>query len=142
PESFANLAAYYYSIASPNPATPEADAAIREMGVVVDSGLAQFWPDPKVQPPQEIWNLVFLKSILQEVNGNPQEALKSLLLADQLRPRFDSINLNLARLYFRLSKSMTEPAAQLACARNARDRFVSYIQLEFRGRTPPTEISQ
>ncbi|HZR19368.1 MAG TPA: hypothetical protein VFE51_18920 [Verrucomicrobiae bacterium] len=140
PESFANLAAYYYSqaIAAQNPA--EADLAMRHMTVVLESGLTQLWPDRSAQPAAEIWNLVFLQSIVHEVTGAPQKALASLLLADQLRPGFDSINLNLARLYFRLAQGEANRPQKETFIRNARDRFLAYIQLEFRGRTPPPEV--
>jgi hypothetical protein len=142
PDAFANLGAYYYSLASAHPGTTQADLAMRKMEVVVDAGLAQFWPDRQTQPPPEIWNILFLESIVQQVKGVPQEALTSLLLADQLRPRFDAINLNLARLFFTLAKSGTDAAQKETYARDARDRFAAYIQIVFRGRTPPAEVTQ
>ena len=142
PESFANLAAYYYSLASTHQSTPEADLEMRKMSVVVEAGLTQLWRNRQAQPPPEIWNLLFLQSIVQEVNGSLHEALNSLLLADQLRPRFDSINLNLARLYRRLSSSVSDEAHKQTYSQTARDRFALYIQRTFRGRTPPLEVSQ
>jgi protein O-mannosyl-transferase len=139
-ESFANLAAYYYAqaTAAQNPA--EADQAIHKMAVVLEGGLHQLWPDRSAQPATEIWNLLFLQSIHQEVTGSPQKALASLLLADQLHPRFDSINLNLARLYLRLAQAEANRAQTREYARNARDRFATYIEVEFRGRTPPPDV--
>jgi hypothetical protein len=139
-ESFANLAAYYYSVAASHQNTPESDLAITKMSVVIDAGLDQFWKDRHQAAPVLVWKLLFLRSILEEVTGRPQEALSSLLSADQLRPGFDSINLNLARLYLRLAKTSTEASRREEYTRNARDRFAAYIQLAFRGRTLPIEV--
>jgi hypothetical protein len=142
PEAFAVLAAHYYSIAASHQNTPEAELAVRKMAVVVDAGLAQFWRDRRSRPSPQLWNLCFLQSIVQEINGNPQGALASLLVADQLRPQFDSINLNLARLYLRLAETGADASQKNRYARSARDRFAEYIKLAFRGRMPPLEVLQ
>ena len=142
PEAFCNLATYYYSLASSHQNTPTADVAVQKMAMVIEAGLRQFWTDPTQAPPVRVWNLVFLKSILQEATGHPQEALASLLLADELRPGFDAINLNLARLYFRLAKTSSDFAQAQTYRRNAQQRFAHYVQVAFRGRTPPPEIQQ
>lgn len=142
PEAFSNLAAYYYAEASSHQNEPEADLALRKMTVVIDSGLAQFWPNRLLPPPNQVWNLFFLQSLVQEVKGNPKDALASLLISDQLRPGSDAVNLNLARLYARLARMGTNSVDQQTYAQKARDRFVTYLKLAFRGRTPPPEISQ
>jgi hypothetical protein len=142
PEAFANLAAYYYSVAASRPNSRESDFAIAKMSVVVDAGLDKFWKDRQQAAPLQVWKLVFLRSILQEVTGRQEEALASLLLADRLRPGFDSINLNLARLYLSLAKTNPDVSQREEYAHNARSRFAAYIQLAFHGRTPPLEVRQ
>jgi hypothetical protein len=140
PEAFGNLAAYYYSVASSHQDTPEADLAMRKMSVVIEAGLDRFWHERELPPPSQVWYLFFLQSIVHEVQGRPKEALASLLLADQLRPGFDAINLNLARLYFRLAETIPDVPQRKGYAHNAQKRFVAYIQLAFRGRTPPADV--
>ena len=48
---------------------------------------------------------------MQEVKGDPEAALVSLLTADRLHSRFDAINLNLALLYHKLAETAPEPTA-------------------------------
>src|SRR5262249_42153981 len=91
PEAFGNLAAYYYSVASEHRNTPEGDKAIRKMAIVIDAGLDEFWPERKGPPPAKTWQLFFLRSIEQQVDGRLEDALANLRLADQLRPGFDSV---------------------------------------------------
>jgi len=115
---------------------------MRKMAIVVDAGLKQFWPDRQQPPSPDTYFLFFLQSIVQEVNGEPEAALASLLTSDRLHPKFDSTNLNLARLYRKLAAAATDPKQKEAYARNARDRFAEYIALAFRGRPAPPEIQQ
>ena len=140
--AYENLAAYYYAVALDHLNTPQMESAMRKMAVTVDAGLAQFWTDHQTPPPPQIWYLFFLKSIVQEVDGNPQGALASLLTSDSMRPRFDSTNLNLGRLYHRLAANTTDGSQKENYARQARDRFATYMALAFRGRVPPTEVRQ
>jgi len=76
------------------------------------------------------------------MEGQPEAALKSLLISDQLHPRFDSTNLNLARLYHKLAGLTQDPAQREVYARAARDRFLQYISLDYRDRTPPPDVQQ
>jgi hypothetical protein len=139
PAAYANLAAYYYAQATARQGTPEMALAMGKMSVVVDAGLNQFWPDHRQPPPPETYFLFFLQSIVQEVKGEPDAALESLLTADRLHPKFDSTDLNLSRLYHKLAGSTTNPKQREAYALAARDRFAEYITLVYRGRAATPE---
>jgi hypothetical protein len=108
PGAYSNLAAYYYANAVAHLGTPEMAPPMHKMEIVVDAGLKQFWPDHRQPPPPETYSLFFLQSIVQEVNGEPEAALESLLTSDRLRPKFDSTNLNLARLYHKLATTASD----------------------------------
>jgi len=142
PTAYANLAAYYYADATARQGTPQMALPMRKMEIVVDAGLAQFWPDHRQQPPTDTYFFFFLQSIVQEVKGEPESALESLLTADRLHPKFDSINLNLARLYRKLAGTAANPNQRETYAIAARDRFAEYIALVYRGRaaTPEDQI--
>jgi hypothetical protein len=142
PTAYANLAAYYYADATAHQGTPEMSLAMTKMSVVVDAGLKQFWPDRRQPPPPDTYFLFFLQSIVQEVNGQPESALASLLTSDQLHPKFDSTNLNLARLYRKLSMATANPNQKMEYARIAQARFAEYISLAFRDRPPPPEVQK
>ena len=139
PGAYANLAAYYYAGAVAHRGTPEMAAPMRKMAIVVDAGLAEFWHDRQPPPPPEAYYLFFLQSIVQEVNGEPEAALTSLLTADGLHPGFDAINLNLARLYRKLAGTAQDPQQRETYACAARDRFAEYIALAYRGRAATPE---
>jgi hypothetical protein len=140
PGAYSNLAAYYYADAVAHLGTPEMAPPMHKMAVVVDAGLAEFWRDRQRPPPQETYYLFFLQSIVQEVNGQPEAALSSLLTADHLHPGFDAINLNMARLYRKLAGSAQDSRQRETYERAARDRFAEYIALAFQGRPVPLEI--
>jgi hypothetical protein len=140
--AYENLAAYYYSVALSQQSKPEMDQAMRKMAVVTDAGLNQFWADKQQSPPQQIWYLMFLDSIVHEVQGDLESALATLLLSDHLRPRFQATNLNLARLYRKLAARVTDQSQQAAYALGARDRFAAYVAATFHGRPPPAEVNQ
>jgi len=142
PTAYENLAASYYAEAADQTGTPEMAVTMRKMAVVVDAGLKQFWPDRQQSPPPDTYFLFFLQSIVQEVNGEPEAALTSLLTSDRLHPKFDSTNLNLARVYRKLASAATDPKQKETYARDAKDRFAEYIALAFRGRPAPPEIQQ
>ena len=134
PTAYANLAAAYYAEATAHPGMPEMTLALNKMSVVVTAALHQFWPDQTQSPPPETYFLFFLQSLLQEVGGEPQAALASLLMADRLHPKFDSTNLNLSRLYHRLAGTTADLSLRQTYALAARDRFVEYLALVYRGR--------
>lgn len=143
PTAYENLAAGYYAdfasaVARQN--TPHMVSSLRKMETVIQAGLAEFWRDRQHPPPPETAHLFFLQSLVQEVKGDPDAALTSLLTADRLRPRFDATNLNLSRLYRKLAKTAQTPQQQETCLRAARERFVEYIALAFRGRPAPPEV--
>jgi hypothetical protein len=142
PGAYENLAAYYYADAVAHLGTAEMAAPMRKMAVVVDAGMAEFWRDSQQPPPTETYYLFFLQSIVQEVNGEPESALTSLLTADRLRPGFDAINLNMARLYRKLAGTTQDPRQKEMYTRAARDRFAEYVALAFRGRPAPQKILQ
>jgi len=142
PTAYENLAAYYYAVASAEPDAARVALTVKKMSVVVEAGLTEFWRDRRGPPPPATSYLFFLKSIIQEVTGEPEEALSSLLTSDRLRPRFDATNLNLARLYRKLAASASDPQQRHTYACAARDRFTAYIRLAFRSRPPPPDILQ
>jgi len=139
--AYSNLAAYYYAQAASQLGKPEMAVSMNKMSIVVEAGLAQFWPDQNQPPPPEIYSLFFLRSILQEVRDEPKAALDSLLTADRLRPQFSSTILNLALLYHKLARAATDPKEKATYAWAARDRYNQYIVLEYRGR-PATSNDQ
>ena len=143
PSAYENLAAYYYALAGTQRQDLSAMAlSMKKMAIVIDAGLTEFWPD-RSQPPQPAtYYLFFLKSIAQEVKGDLDGALASLLTSDTLRPGFEAANLNLARLYHQLAEHSTDRAQKSSYACAARDRFARYISRAFRGRPAPPEIEQ
>jgi hypothetical protein len=142
PTSYANLAAYYYADATAKVGTPQMAVPMSKMSVVVDAGLAKFWPDHRQPPPPDIYFLFFLKSIVQEVSGEPEAALASLLTSDNLHPKFDSTCLNLARLYRKLSKTAADPGQRAVYAHDAQNKFAEYMALAFRGRPAPPDVQK
>jgi hypothetical protein len=142
PAAYANLAAYYYAEATAQQGTPAMAEAMGKMSVVVEAGLVQFWPDHQQTPPPEIYFLFFLKSIVQEVNGELEAALASLLTADQLHPKFDSTQLNLALLYHKLAVTTNDLKRKELFLLAARDRYVEFIALTYRGRPAPPEVQK
>ncbi len=140
PTAFGNLAAYCYAAAQTDPA--HADVLLGKMAIVVDGGIAEFWSDRKQPPPSATYFLFFLRAILQEVNGDLNAALTSLLTADQIHPRFDSTKLNLARLYRKLGKTDIALPQRMTYAEGARAQFAEYLTLAFRGRPLPPEVQQ
>ena len=142
PTTYANLAAYYYAQATDHAGTPEMAVAMRKMSIVVDAGLAQFWTDHRQTPPAQTYFLFFLQSITQEMRGEPEAALTSLLLADQLRPKFDSTLLNLALLYHKLAGLTTESNQRASYAVAARDRYAQYVAIVYQGRPIPPEMQR
>lgn len=142
PTAYANLAACYYAAAMAQPGTPNAVVSLRKMAVVVDAGLAQFWSDRRQPPPADTYFLFFLQSIVQELNGELEAALTSLLTSDRLHPRFDSTNLNLAHLYRRLAVAAADPQQRQRHARAARERFAEYIALAYRSQPVPPAVQR
>ena len=143
PTAYENLAACYYTdfasaVARQN--APRMVSSIRKMETLIQAGLAEFWRDRQHPPPPETSHLFFLQSLIQEVRGDPDAALASLLTSDRLRPRFDATDLNLSRLYRKLAKTARTPQQQETYIRAARERFVEYIALAFRGRPAPPEV--
>jgi len=139
PGAYANLAAFYYADAVAKKGTPEMAAQMRKMAIVIDAGLSEFWRDRQQPPPPETYYLFFLQSITQEINGEPEAALESLLTADRLHPGFDAINLNMARVYRKLAGTAKDPQQRETYAIAARDRFAEYIALAYRGRAATPE---
>jgi hypothetical protein len=142
PAAYGNLAAYYYAQATAQQGTPEMTVSMRKVSIVVDAGLKQFWPDRNQSPPPETYFLFFLQSLLQEVQGEPEKALASLLTSDQLHPRFDSTDLNLSRLYHQLAGTTTNSVQRQEYARAAHDRLAEYIALDYRGTPAPLDLQK
>jgi hypothetical protein len=142
PTAYANLAACYYAEVTAQQGTPNMAVSMHKMSVVVDAGLAQFWPDHQQSPPPDTYFLFFLQSIVQEIKGEPEAALASLLTSDRLRPRSDSTDLNLARLYHKLAGTATDRKQRETYAHAARDRFAAYIALAYRSRPVPQEAQK
>jgi hypothetical protein len=142
PGTYENLAAYYYAQITPQSTPEEITRILHKVAVVADAGLTQFWPDRRQPPPPQTSFLFFLRSLVEEMEGMPDQALNSLLISDQLHPRFDATNLNLARLYHKLAGLSHDPAQQERYSAAARDRFSQYIVLVYRGRTPPPDVQK
>jgi hypothetical protein len=115
---------------------------MRKMEIVVDAGLTEFWRDRQQPPPAVTYLLFFQKALVQEVNGDPEAALASLLTSDRLHPKFDSTYLNLARVYRKLAQVAQDPRQRQAYSLAARDRLADYIQLAFSHLSAPAEIRQ
>jgi hypothetical protein len=140
-----NLAAYYYADFGDAIAGQDqlrAATSLNKMKVVVEAGLADFWPDRQQSPPAQTSFLFFLRSLIEEVEGKPDDALASLLMADRLHPGFDSTDLNLSRLYRKLAAAATDATQRAEDLRAARDRFAQYLQLDYRNRPMPANVRQ
>src|SRR5262249_12481418 len=90
PSAFENLAAYYYAQVTEHPDPERMSTPLTKMSVVIEAGLNHFWEDRSQPPPPATAYLFFLKSLVQEVSGQPQLALESLLTSDRLKPGFDA----------------------------------------------------
>jgi hypothetical protein len=142
PTVYENLAAYYYAQITPQSSPAEITRILHKVAVVADAGFAQFWPDQRQPPPPQTSFLFFLRSLVEEMEGMPGQALNSLLISDRLHPQFDSTNLNLARLYHKLAGLSQDPVQRENYSTAARDRFAQYLALAYRGRTPPLDAQQ
>ena len=142
PIAYENLAGYYYAQAEAHRGTEEAGVLMRKMEIVVDAGLTEFWRDRQQPPPTVTYLLFFQKALVQEVKGDPEAALASLLTSDRLHPKFDSTYLNLARVYRKLAQVAQDPRQRQAYSLAARDRLADYIQLAFSHLSAPAEIRQ
>lgn len=143
--AYENLAAYYYAEFSDAHAKnnlPLMVLDLKKTETVVDAGLDKFWPDHRQSPPSETSYLFFLQSIVQQVKGQPQAALESLLTSDRLRPHFGPTNLNLAELYRGLAASAQTPQQQQIYLQDAKSRYGDYVGIEFRGRPAPPEVQK
>ena len=143
--AYENLAAYYYaefSDAHVQHNVPLMVLDLKKTEAVVSAGLDKFWPDQRQAPPSEISYLFFLQSIVQQVKGQPQAALDSLLMSDRLRPHFGPTNLNLAELYRGLAAAVQTPQLQQSDLQNAKSRYEEYIAIEFHGRPAPPEVQK
>ncbi len=144
-KSYENLGAFYFAQftdASDKRDDVAKDQALKKMAVVVDAGLNEYWPDRHVDPPPRTAFLFFLKSLIEDVTGQPKAALDSLLISDKLQPKFDSTQYNLSRVYKELAQAAASDQERETDYRAARDRFAQYIQLSYLGRVPPPEVSQ
>ena len=143
--AYDNLAAFYYADFGAALARQDklrASTALHKMKVVVAAGLAEFWPDQRQSPPPQTYFLFFLRSLVEEVEGEPDAALTSLLTADRLRPGFNSTVLNLSRLHRKLAATATDAPQRATDLHAARDRFAEYIHLVYRDRPLPPAVRQ
>ncbi len=137
--AYENLAAYYYAIARNSGDAARAVAPLRKMEVVVNTGLDQFWPARVGPPPYKTAYLLFLRSLIEEIRGEPETAVETLLLADRTRPRFEATNRNLAYLYARLASETKNRKKRAEYTRASWERFNEFQRLAFRGRPLPPE---
>jgi hypothetical protein len=143
--AYENLAAYCYaefSDAHVKNNLPLMVFDLKRTETVVDAGLDKFWPDHRQSPPPEMSYLFFLQSIVQQVKGQPQAALESLLTSDRLRPHFAPTNLNLAELYRVLAATAQTPEQQRIYLQDAKSRYGDYVGIEFRGRPAPPDVQK
>ncbi len=122
--------------------TASAAVSLRKLSLVVEAGLAEFWVDRRQAPPPQTQFLFFLRSLVEEVQGNLEAALASLLMADRLSPGSDSTNLNLSRLYRKLADVATDPAQRAVDLRAARDRYAAYMKIAYGRRSTPAPVRQ
>ncbi|HEY1788249.1 MAG TPA: hypothetical protein VGJ73_08850 [Verrucomicrobiae bacterium] len=140
--AYENLAAYYYadfSSAHAQHDLPRMVLSLRKMEAVVEAGLAQFWPDHRETPPQKISYLFFLESLTEEVKGDENGALESLLISDHLHPGFAPTNQNLSLLYLKLAATAQNTRQEIEFLNDARERLTLYIGLTYRGRPAPPD---
>jgi len=145
PRAYENLAAYYFAdfkAAESRHEDMRTEADLKKMTVVVKAGLEEFWPDRRESPAPKTYFLFFLQSLVEDSTGKPEAALESLLLSDQLNPKFDSTEFNLSRIYQELAGAAKDAHQREIYLRSARDRFAEYIQLAYRDRSPPEEVRQ
>jgi hypothetical protein len=143
--AYENLAAYNYAEFSDGHAQNDMSlmtSSLQEMDAVIKAGLEKFWPDHRLSPPPDTSYLFFLQSLVQQVTGQPQKALQSLLMSDRLRPRFNATNLNLAQLYRQLAEAAQTSQQQKIYLQDAKDRYAQYVTLEFRSRPVPPEVQK
>jgi hypothetical protein len=145
PKAYDNLGAFYFADfndAASRQDTLRMEKALKKMTVVVNAGLEEFWPDHRQPPPPKTYFLFFLQSLIEEVTGKPDAALESLLISDKLRPRFDSTDFNLSRIYQELAGTTKDVHQREIYLKSARDRFAEYIKLAYRVGLPPPEVRQ
>jgi hypothetical protein len=143
--AYENLAAYYYAEFSDAHAQhnlPLMALDLQKTEAVVGAGLDKFWLDHRQSPPPETSYLFFLLSIVQQVNGQSQAALDSLLMSDRLRPHFGPTNLNLAELYRVLAAAAQTSQQQQSDLQDAKSRYEEYLTIEFHGRPVPPEVEK
>jgi len=142
PGPYETLAAFYYAQITPHSTPTEISTILQKVAIVANAGLAQFWPDRQQQPPPQTYFLFFLRSLVEEMEGQPEQSLNSLLISDRLRPKYDATNLNLARLYHKLAGLTKDPAQRQVYSIASRDRFLQYLSLAYPNRTPPLDAQQ
>jgi hypothetical protein len=142
PGPYETLAAFYYAQITPQSTPQEITTILHKVAIVADAGLAQFWPDQKQPPPPQTYFLFFLRSLVEEMEGMPDQALNSLLISDRLRPKYDATNLNLARLYHKLAGLTKDPVQRQNDSIASRDRFLQYLSLAYPNRTAPPDAQK
>jgi hypothetical protein len=142
PGPYVTLGAFYYAQITAESTPPEIATILHKVAIVADAGLAQFWPDRQQPPPPQTYFLFFLRSLVEEMEGQPEQALQSLLVSDQLRPKYDATNLNLARLYHKLAGLTKDPVQRQTYSIASRDRFLLYLTLAYPNRTPPSDVQK
>ncbi|HTV39104.1 MAG TPA: hypothetical protein VMF08_00905 [Candidatus Sulfotelmatobacter sp.] len=143
--AYENLAAWYYadfSSAHAQHDLPGMVSCLQNMEAVIGAGLAQYWPNHDNPPPVATSYLFFLKSLAQEVKGDENGALASLLMSDHLRPGFAPTNLNLSLLYQKLAASAQSPQQRRTYLEDAKGRLSRYIALTWRGRPAPPDVQK
>ena len=143
--AYENLAAWYYadfSSAHDQHDLPRMVLCLQKMEAVIEAGIAQYWPDHHEPPPMQTSYLFFLKSLTQEVKGDENGALASLLMSDHIHPGFAPTNLNLSLLYQKLAASAKNPQQKKEYLEDAKERFVLYMTLTYRGRPAPPDVQK
>jgi len=143
--TYSSLGGHYYADFADAIArgdTVRAAASLRKLSVAVEAGLTEFWVDRRQAPPPQTQFLFFLRSLVEEVQGNLDAALASLLMADRLSPGSDATNLNLSHLYRKLAGVATDPDQRAVDLRAARDRYAAYIKIAYGRRSTPADVRQ
>jgi hypothetical protein len=90
--------------------------------------MRQFWPDRAGPPPSACWQLFFLQAIVQEVQGEPEAAIESLLTSARLNGSFRATHYNLAMLYRDLALASDGDPTRRAYAQQAVQSLEAYLR--------------
>lgn len=99
---------------------------------VVRQGLDTFWTDRDSPPPRQLYQLLFMRSLIEQVQGLPPEVpIETLLLVERLNPNYDAALLNLSRLHRDLASASEGPIKEQS-AKQALDYYKKYYEKTYK----------